>query len=283
MREMIDPATAIGAVHLTIADLPRSRQFYENVIGLHPLRIDDQEALLGVGERPLLYLRALPGARSYRRYTGLYHFALRVPTRAGLAHTLRHLASAQAPFVGFADHHVSEAIYLTDPDGHGIEIYRDRPRSDWADAQGRFFMTTERLDIDDLLSERWQGAWQGLPDGTDMGHIHLQVADVAEAQSFYTGGLGFGTMIDLSGASFLSAGGYHHHIGLNAWNSSGAPAPPADAARLLAYEVLLPDATALAAVVAAATAAGTPLVEDSAWGGYRVVDPSGNGIVLRAT
>lgn len=282
MLATIDAGTAIGAVHLTVADLQRSLHFYKAIIGLAPLSETTTGASLGVAEQPLLGLHLLPGARASSSYTGLYHFALRIPTRQGLGAALRHLAAVQAPFSGFADHGVSEALYLSDPDGHGIEIYRDRPRSDWYDEQGNFNLVTERLDADGLLAAGEQNAWVGLPAGTDMGHIHLQVADVAAARAFYTGVLGFEHMTDYPGAAFVSAGGYHHHIGLNAWNSRGASPPPADTARLLSYEILLPNAEALANVVDRVRSGGGELTADAAAAGHRLQDPSGNTILLRA-
>jgi catechol 2,3-dioxygenase len=217
-----------------------------------------------------------------RRATGLYHFALRVPTRHDLARVIRNLAENRTPVSGASDHLVSEALYLYDLDGHGIEIYRDRPRDTWQDANGAFRMDTLRLDIDDILSEldANEPAWSGLPDGTDMGHIHLQVADIAAAERFYLDVLGMERMIAIPAASFISAGGYHHHIGMNTWAGAGVPPPPDGAARLLSYEIVTPTADALEPVLERIRAADIPLAEQDT--GWAVRDPSHNTVLLRA-
>jgi catechol 2,3-dioxygenase len=229
----------------------------------------------------LLRLQALPGARYAPRTTGLYHFALRVPSRLELARTIEHLARTRTSIDGASDHTVSEALYLHDPDRHGIEIYRDRPRDAWYDPQGNFLIDTHRLDIDGIMAELDGGAvpWQGLHPETDMGHIHLRVAEVEKSGAFYANVLGFGVMADMGSALFISAGGYHHHIGMNVWAGVGVPAPSCDAARLVSYEVLLPDADALQAVLERVKIVGLqPTPQD---GGWLVRDPSQNGILLR--
>jgi catechol 2,3-dioxygenase len=269
-------------VSLSVADMARSLHYYQHNIGLRLLQQEETQALLGAGDQPLLALHEQTGARLVRRATGLYHFALRVPSRLELARTLRHLVDSQTPVGGASDHRVSEALYLNDPDGHGIEIYRDRPRSDWYDANGNFFMTTDPLDVPGLLGELEApavAAWQGLHPATDMGHIHLQVADVAAARRFYCDLLGFEHMADYPQASFVGAGGYHHHIGMNSWMGAGAPPPPAEAARLLRYEIVLPNAEALAAVRAQLEQAGQELHPES--GGFVVRDPSHNLLLVR--
>lgn len=279
----IHPAAAIGAVTLTVADLGRSLAFYTQNIGLALQTQQADEALLGAGTRPLLRLQALPGARYAPRTTGLYHFALRVPSRLELARTIEHLARTQTTIDGASDHTVSEAIYLHDPDRHGIEIYRDRPRSDWYDRDGNFLIDTHRLDIEGIMAELAvaPGPWQGLHPDTDMGHIHLRVAELKKTGDFYLNVLGLGLMSDLGSALFISAGGYHHHIGMNVWAGVGVPAPSCDAARLVRYELLLPDATALQAVLGRIDAAGLqPTAQD---GGWLVQDPSHNGILLRTS
>lgn len=278
----IAPETTIGMVVLTVADLERSLAYYQQQIGLTLQARTADEAVLGAGDTPLLRLRALPGARSVRRATGLYHFALRVPSRLELARVLRHLVDSRTPISGSSDHLVSEALYLADPDGHGIEIYRDRPRSAWYDRDGNFRMSTERLDVEGVLAELANDAqpWNGLHPETVMGHIHLQVADVDAARHFYTTVLGFEHMTDYPMASFVGAGGYHHHIGMNSWMGLGAPPPPDDAARLLWYEVCLPDEAALTAVLGWVDAAGVPrTAREGAW---LVRDPSQNGVLLRS-
>jgi catechol 2,3-dioxygenase len=283
MTSIIDPATTIGLVTLSVADLERSLAYYQHNIGLAVLSRDADTATLGVGAAPLLQLHGIPGARVVRRATGLYHFALRVPSRRDLAGVIQHLGETDTPIDGASDHLVSEALYLSDPDGHGIEIYRDRPRSAWYDAQGNFRMDTIRLDLEGILSELGsdEPGWDGLPPGTDMGHIHLQVADVAAAERFYVGVLGFERMLGDRSVSFVSAGGYHHHIGLNSWAGVGVPPPPEHAARLLSYELCLPTKDALNAVLERIRAASIPLAEQST--GWAVRDPSHNMVVLRTT
>lgn len=277
----IHPATAIGAVTLTVADLARSVRFYEHNIGLSRQAQTAQEALLGVGNRTLVRLQALPGARYAPRTTGLYHFALRVPSRLALARTIEHLAHTQTIIDGASDHTVSEAIYLHDPDRHGIEIYRDRPRTDWYDGAGNFLIDTHRLDIEGIMGElaTGQDPWSGLDPATDMGHIHLRVAELAKTGAFYRNVLGLGLMADMGSALFISAGGYHHHLGLNVWAGIGVPAPACDAARLVSYDLLFPDTAALQAVLGRVDAAGLqPSAQD---GGWLVRDPSSNAILLR--
>lgn len=277
----IDPQTTMGLVSLSIADLDRSLAYYQTSIGLTVQDRSDGQARLGVDGRPLLYLIEWSGARLVRRATGLYHFALLVPSRFELARVLQHLIDRDTPISGAADHRVSEALYLNDPDGHGIEIYRDRPRSAWYDESGRFLLTTERLDFEGIMAELQGGApaWAGLPAQTVMGHIHLQVSDVDLARHFYVDLLGFEHMADYPQASFVGAGGYHHHLGMNSWMGAGSPPPPPDAARLLSYEIWLPTPAALEMLVARLQAANHPLSQQG--GTWRLDDPAGNRIILR--
>ncbi|KAB8140300.1 VOC family protein [Chloroflexia bacterium SDU3-3] len=278
----IDPRTSVGAVTLSVADLARSSAYYQEHIGLAELGRDATSATFGVAGLPLLHLRQQPGARVVRRATGLYHFALLLPSRRDLALIIKHFAEAQTPIGGASDHIVSEALYLSDPDGHGIEIYRDRPRERWYDAKGSFLMTTVALDIYDILGELGENppAWGGLPQGTTMGHVHLQVARIPEAESFYLGVLGMDRMAALPQASFVSAGGYHHHLGMNTWAGVGVGAPPEGAARLIEYELVLPDAAALDATLERIRAAQAPLERRA--DGWLTRDPSHNHILLRA-
>lgn len=281
MAWIIDPATRVGLVRLSVGNLDRSLGYYQHNIGLAVLDYDSHSATLGAGGTPLLHLRELPGARVVRRATGLYHFALRVPTRLDLAQVIKHLWEGETRVGGASDHLVSEALYLSDPDGHGIEIYCDRPRDTWYDVNGTFRMGTEPLDLESILGELGASApgWNGMPVGTDMGHIHLQVADVSAADRFYVGVLGMERMAGMPSASFVSAGGYHHHIGLNSWAGVGVPAPPENAARLLSYELVLPTAAAVDAVVERAREANIPLAERAE--GWALRDPSHNTIILR--
>jgi catechol 2,3-dioxygenase len=281
MTALIDANTTMGAVALSVADLRRSLAYYQRHIGLAVLAHDGAVATLGVGNTPLLRLHEVPGARLVRRATGLYHFALRVPSRRDLARVIRHFADSETPVAGASDHLFSEALYLSDPDGHGIEIYRDRPRDTWYDTAGNMRVATDPLDIQSIMRELdgQEAPWDGLPAGTDMGHIHLQVANIRAAEGFYLGVLGFERMIAMPTASFVSAGGYHHHIGMNTWAGIGVAAPPEGAARLLGYEVLLPSEAALGAALDRVRAAGIPITEDAQ--GWAVRDPSHNLVLLR--
>ena len=280
MTALIDPETTIGIVALSVADLKRSLAYYQHQIGLTVLRSDAVSTTLGVGTTPLLRLHEVAGARLVRRATGLYHFALRVPSRRDLARVLRHFADSDIQIAGASDHLFSEALYLSDPDGHGIEIYRDRPCDTWYDAHGKLRGASDPLDLQGILRELDgdESVWDGLPLGTDMGHIHLHVADIRAAEHFYLGVLGFERMIGMPTASFMSAGGYHHHIGMNTWAGIGVAAPPEGAARLLSYELILPTREALSAVVDRLRAAGIPMTEDAE--GWAVHDPSHNRVLV---
>jgi catechol 2,3-dioxygenase len=279
----IDPAATLGTVRLTVSDLERSRAFYESAIGLRASERDDGTLALGVaGEAALIELRGDSSApRLNRRAPGLYHLAILVPTRLDLGFALARLAQTRWPLDGASDHLVSEALYLSDPDGNGIEIYRDRPRSEWRHSGGRLEMATLPLDLDSVLGElRTASELQSeAPARTQIGHVHLQVADLREAEAFYHGVLGFDVMVrGYLGALFVSAGGYHHHIGLNTWHSAGAaPAVPGSVG-LRSFTVELPDEAELAAVLARVTAAGIPTGREA--GTVLVRDPFGNGVVL---
>lgn len=200
---VIDPATTVGSVTLSVADLERSLRYYRHNIGLALLHQAGDHATLGVNGVSLLRLHEVAGARLVRRATGLYHFALRVPTRQDLARVLRHFAAHGTRISGVADHRVSEAVYLSDPDGHGIEVYRDRPRDAWRDAGGTLHAISAPLDLPGILHELdgEAAAEQGMPTGTTMGHIHLQVTDIRAAEHFYADVLGFERMMRMPGAS----------------------------------------------------------------------------------
>ena len=268
----ISPLLSLGAVHLTVADLERSLAYYRGAVGLDVLGQEDGRASLGAGGRELLVLVEEPGARPARGYTGLYHFALLLPERADLARWLAHAARDRVPLVGLSDHFVSEALYLSDPDGHGIEIYWDRPREGWEGKVGQR-LTTEPLDTDSLLAELEDPAtatFDGLPDGTVMGHVHLKVSSIPETIAFYRDRLGFGLMAQLGQqAAFLSAGGYHHHLGANTWESAGAPSPPSGTAALRRATIVLPDEDERDRVL------GRVGVD-----GPEIVDPSGNALLV---
>jgi catechol 2,3-dioxygenase len=274
----------MGAVHVTVSDLERSLGYYGDSVGLSVLEQGAGFASLGAGEVELLGLVEEQGARPASRHTGLYHFALRVPERVDLARWLAHAARDRVQLLGMSDHFVSEAIYLTDPDGHGIEIYHDRPRVVWEGLVGSR-MTTDPLDVADLMGELDDPAtepFDGLPAGTDMGHVHLQVADVAATIDFYRDVLGFDVMAELFGsAAFLAAGGYHHHVGANTWHSLGAAPPPPGTAALRYATIVLPDAAERDRVAArVADAGGEPEALDD---GVLVRDPSGIRLLLAAS
>jgi catechol 2,3-dioxygenase len=279
----IPAATTMGAVELTVADLDRSLGYYGREVGLEQLRREGGRASLGAGGAELLALVEEPGGRPAARHTGLYHFALRLPERADLARWVAHAARDRVPLLGLSDHFVSEAIYLTDPDGHGIEIYHDRPRDVWERQVGSR-MTTDPLDLSSLLGELDDPAsepFEGLPAGTDMGHVHLQVADLQDAVSFYRDVLGFELMAELFGsAAFLAAGGYHHHVGANTWHSRGAAPAPKGTAALRHATIVLPSAGERDRVAARVADAGQE--PEARPDGVLVRDPSGIGLLLTA-
>jgi len=265
---------ALETVDLTVADIGRARAFYERVIGLEALpapvtavsdrtsgtgRAAEPELVLGRGGRPIVRLGRAPSpAAPPAASTGLFHLAVLLPSRADLADFVAALVASRAPVVGVADHGVSEAIYLQDPDGHGVEVYADRPRDVWPRREGRIAMTTDPLDVDGLLADAARsagraggqaggqadaqadaqaGGWDAArpwsaPAGTRLGHVHLRVRDVDEALAFYRDVVGFDEVASLPGAAFLSVGGYHHHLGVNAWQSAGSSPPDAAAPRL---------------------------------------------------
>ncbi len=278
----LPPDLTLDYVHLTVADLDRALSYYQQSLGLQLHRRDGDTARLGAGRHDLLVLTGRPEATRPRRATGLYHYALLVPSRLELARALRRIADTRTPVQGFADHLVSEAIYLADPDGNGIEIYRDRPRSEWHDADGSFRLATLPLDVDGVLAELQEsdGAAAGLHPETVLGHMHLHVRDIPEARAFYCDALGFDLMMDVGSALFISAGGYHHHLGLNIWGTQGAPPAPPDSVGLRHFVVRLPRAADVESVAERARAAGAT-VELHALGTL-VRDPSQNALVFTA-
>lgn len=229
----IDPSLSIASVRLAVSDLARSAAFYEHALGLPLLRREDERALLGADPaQPALELVPIADPVPLApRSTGLFHVAWLHPTRAGLADTVRRVAATRWPLEGASDHGVSEAIYLSDPDGLGIEIYADRPRERWEPGPGGHGvrMYTAALDLDDLLAQGSAEPSPQIAEGTGIGHVHLKVADVPRAEAFYRDELGFEEMALIPSAAFLSVGGYHHHIGLNSWQSAGAEPAPANA------------------------------------------------------
>ena len=278
----IHPQAHIGAVRLKVSTLHRAMQFYGDVLGLQTLGEGEHQLQLGAEPGvPLIVLDEVPGAkRKPARTTGLYHYAILVPSRVDLARVVMRFVETQYPLQGASDHGVSEALYLADPDGNGIEIYADRPRDAWPRSDGELAMVTEALDIEGLLSllgEDKHGA--GLPPGTRIGHIHLHVSRLAEAEAFYRDQLGLDLIQRYGGsAAFLSAGGYHHHVGINTWAGVGAPPSPADAVGLRSFTLRVPDRAELQRLVDHLAAGGVETARQD--GGVVVSDPSGNEVVL---
>jgi catechol 2,3-dioxygenase len=234
-----------GRVALSVGDLARAVDFYTTALGLTLLEKNEGEARLGSAGRELLCLYEQKGAQPWpgQGFAGLYHFALLLPSRLGLADALRRLAETQTSLEGASDHGVSEALYLRDPDGHGIELYRDRPRAEWPIVNGALQMVSDPLDLHGILAELEAARpdWQGIQPGVSMGHIHLHTNDLDAALGFYVDTLGFELMQRYGGSAlFVAAGGYHHHLGLNVWAGVGVPPPDARLARLLWYELIVP-------------------------------------------
>ena len=281
--DRLPAATRLGQVRLQVADLDRSIAFYERVLGLRV--IERSGAIAGLGaqasDATLVALQERPGASPVRRraHLGLFHYALLLPDRPSLGRLLRHLASIDAK-VGASDHLVSEALYLHDPDGLGIEVYADRPRAAWQREGGELVMATQPLDIEGLIAAGGTESWTGMPAGTVMGHLHLHVGSLDQAAAFYRDGLGLDpTVWSYPGALFLSAGGYHHHLGVNTWaGEDAAPAAEHDA-RLLEWEILLPDREDVALAATRLAAAGHAVRRSG--NGVRVNDPWGTTLVLR--
>ena len=280
----IDPGTSMGAVSLTVGDLDRVRDFYRDAIGLTELEAPNGTVRMGTGDPSdgaVIELVHDPDAPPRPAGTsGLFHLAILVPSRPDLARALQRVAEAGWRLSGASDHLVSEALYTSDPEGNGIELYRDRPRDEWPIRDGALQMDTLPLDLDGVLGElRREDANAGMPPGTRIGHVHLNVGDLTAAEAFYSGALGFDvTVRGYPGALFVSAGGYHHHLGLNTWAGEGAPAPPPGSRGLREFEIVLPSIEAVAAEEDRLREAG---LEPRREGDYvRVTDPSGNRLVL---
>lgn len=282
---MIPPDTSIGKVRLRVADLDDLATFYERVIGLGAVERDGHVTRLGPADgEPLIELVSAPDAlRAPSFSTGLFHLAILVPDRAQLARALQRVAEAGWRLTGASDHLVSEALYLQDPEGNGIEIYHDRPRDQWRRNGDELAMATLPLDLESVMGELDQAERpaNGIAPGTTMGHVHLQVADIPAAEAFYNGAVGLDVMVrSYPGALFLAAGGYHHHLGVNTWQSQGAPAPPEGALGLDRYELVLPSAAERDSAADRLAAAGAE--PERADEGVLATDPSGNRVLLTA-
>ncbi len=270
------PDTAhIGGAHLRVIDLDRALDFYRDTLGLTVVdQPGDTVALASSPDAaPILRLTVHPDAiRKPQRSTGLYHVAILLPSRAALGKMLHRLIDLGYPLQGAADHLVSEALYLADPDGNGLEIYRDRPRSEWRMDGDSVAMATEALDVDGVLADADLSAWDGIAPGTVIGHVHLHVSDLAQSEQFYSGLLGLDVVQrSYPGALFLSAGGYHHHLGVNTW--AGRMPPPANAVGLESFTVTIPDPLAWAQAVERTGATVTGEIAT-------VSDPDGIQVVL---
>ncbi|HAQ07981.1 MAG TPA: glyoxalase [Bacillus bacterium] len=275
------PVTFINQVNIKVQSLERSLVFYQEVIGFKVYEKTDKSAKLTAnGKTVLLNIEQLSDVTPKKgRTTGLYHFALLLPDRADLAKILNHFLQTGYPLQGASDHLVSEALYLADPDGNGIEIYTDRPASKWEWNEQHVVMATQALDAENLLAEGMEQTWNGLPAGTMMGHIHLHVAELVKTEEFYTKGLGFDVVSRYGPqALFISSGKYHHHIGLNTWNGVGAPAPSANSVGLESFSLVLPDEMSLKETVASLKEIGASVTEEN--GVSITTDPSGNRIKL---
>ena len=231
----------IGRVALSVNDLGKVADWYQSHVGLHLLSREGEVARLGVGDEVLVELRQDKKARRRSpREAGLFHTAFLLPERADLGRWVIDASHRRLEVEGLSDHHVSEAIYLSDPEGTGVEIYVDRPESEWKRGpKGKVQMTSEALDVQDLAASGLAGKWHGVPEGTKVGHVHLQVGDVARAEAFYRDGLGLDLTCSYPGAAFFAADGYHHHLAANIWNSRGAGPRDFPSTGLVGVEVKL--------------------------------------------
>ncbi|HEY2067733.1 MAG TPA: VOC family protein [Gemmatimonadaceae bacterium] len=272
----------LGQVRLQVADLGRSLDYYQNVLGFRVVsRTPTSASLAALGDdTPVIQLEERRGAAPvpHQGRLGLYHFAILVPDRGSLGRFIGHLMEIGAR-AGASDHLVSEALYLRDPDGLGIEVYADRPRSSWRTANRQIRMDTTPLDLNSLVEAGGEAPWLGMPFGTAVGHVHLHVGDLDQASDFYHTGLGLDKIVwSYPGALFLSSGGYHHHLGVNTWAGAGAPRAGDDDARLLDWRIELPHVDDVNATIASLQAAGYPAVATQ--DGWRVTDPWGTSLVL---
>ncbi|MEK9138035.1 MAG: VOC family protein [Bacteroidota bacterium] len=270
---LLPPPTQIRSVDLQVSDLARVLGFYHDILGFRILRQDGSTAWLSAdgGSPYRIALARLPGAIPRpRRSTGLFHVAIRYPTESALAIALQHLLKHQYPLNGAADHGVSRALYLVDPDGIGIELYTDRMRSEWPMNGSELAMVTEELDMRGLISMAGGSGWSGIDPATDIGHVHLQVSSLDKAKQFYCNSLGFQvTQSSYPGALFVAAGGYHHHIGLNTWASLNAPPAPSESVGLLRFTI----ATDRVALIHLADQVGLALEEGA--NQLNLTDPDG--------
>jgi catechol 2,3-dioxygenase len=266
----------IGAVGLKVRDLAKLTDFYTSAIGLQVIDRDSKTARLGAGGVTLLTLEAAPSALpDDPRTAGLFHTAFLQPTRADLARWLVHAANTRVPLSGASDHLVSEAIYLDDPEGNGIEVYRDRLPEEWTWSGDRIKMATDRLDLDNLAADAGNMAYAGAPGGLRIGHIHLRVGDLAPTQQFY-GTIGMMPTAGRGGALFMSSGRYHHHVGSNIWQSAGAGMRDDERAGLSWFAIEAADGKTRDEALARLKGANVPV--DNSAAGSQVRDPFGTRV-----
>jgi catechol 2,3-dioxygenase len=271
----------IGAVGLKARDLSRLTDFYNQAIGLQLIDRDAKTARLGAGGVTLLELESAPSATpDDPRTAGLYHTAFLQPTRADLGRWLVHAARNRVALTGASDHLVSEAIYLDDPEGNGIEVYRDRMPEEWRWNDGRIQMATERLDLDNLAAEAGNTTYAGAPEGLRIGHVHLRVGDLEVTQRFYCDTVGLDPTAGRHGALFMSSGRYHHHVGSNVWHSAGAGKRDDDRAGLSWFAIEAADDAQRDAALARLKAATVPLASSAQ--GSEVRDPFGTRVRFSA-
>ena len=272
----------IGRMRLGVRDLATVSRFYQDVIGLSVLSQDEAATVLGTAAGPLLELAGDPSLQPRDRSdAGLFHVAFLLPAREDLGRWLAFASGKGVALLGASDHGVSEALYLADPEGNGIEIYADHPPSRWRDGDGAIHMTTERLDAQELLADAAGQPWQGFPDGGCIGHVHLQVGNEDQADRFYAGVLGFEPTTRMRGARFFGSGGYHHQVAANVWNSGGAGRRPEAAAGLAAFGIIVREADRRAAILTRAADAGLPVSDRGPFA--TIEDPWGTVIELSTT
>lgn len=293
----LPPATRLGPVRLQVSDLERSLAYYREVLGFRLLHREAGCAALAAhgADEVLVELRAgadvAGGAAAHggtvvhggaaRRRLGLYHVAYLLPSRADLGRFLQHLSELGVR-AGASDHYVSEALYLQDPDGLGIEVYADRPRAVWERSGREVRMTTAPLNVPEVLGAAGESRWSGLPAGTTVGHVHLHVGNLDEAAAFYHEALGLDKVVwSYPGALFLSAGGYHHHLGLNTWAGERAEPARAEEPRLLEWTIEVPDTVTVAAAARSLEEAGYPVERAAEGGGFVTRDPWGTQLRVR--
>lgn len=272
------PNTFVGPLSINVMNVEAALTFYQEVIGFQVLEQTERKAVLTTdGKTALLTLeQPLDVTPKEGRTSGLYHFAILLPTRGDLSIFLRHLLQTGYRF-GASDHLVSEALYITDPDGNGIEVYRDRPSSEWTWANGEVSMVTDPLNGESLLAES-DSEWNGLPADTIMGHIHLHVSDLQKAEEFYIKGLGFTVVSHYPQAVFIATGGYHHHIAINTWQGAGAPAPQKSSVGLNWYTIVFPHEEARGKAIEQLQEIGASVIAEDDF--FVTEDPAGNHIRL---